>query len=133
MEAKIYFMNEYMFLVRNLINSKDLFTAGEHLAFVNACKAYINGLMDAGKLIAAQPLIREGCIISCTNGEWQEQAIPGSGVVQVGYYHIRACILAEAVQIAKANPEFLFTNTASIEVRPLKIMEEQNDFKYPSS
>ncbi|MEP6597612.1 MAG: hypothetical protein ABJA71_16780 [Ginsengibacter sp.] len=40
--------------------------------------------------------------------------------VQVGYYHINANDIEEAIAIAKDNPEFEFVPSASIEVRPNK-------------
>ena len=50
----------------------------------------------------------------------------------MGYYHIRARDFDEAVSIAKQNPEFDFSTTARIEVRPLKVEEESTSFVYPS-
>ena len=52
--------------------------------------------------------------------------------IQVGYYHIFAADLDEAVAIAKRNPEFRYTATAKIEVRPIKAMEEDTGFVYPA-
>jgi hypothetical protein len=49
----------------------------------------------------------------------------------VGYYHILAKDIDEAVAIAKGNPEFAFTDTARVEVRPLKVVEEQTSYQYP--
>ncbi len=124
-------MNEYMLLIRNTINSKDGFTDELHLDFVNACKSYIHDLQQNGRLVAAQPLIREGKIIAHTGDAWSESPFNESAEVQVGYYHIRAQSLEEAVEIAKNNPEFHYTTTARIEVRPLKITEQSNQFEYP--
>jgi hypothetical protein len=38
----------------------------------------------------------------------------------------------EATEIAKANPEFKFNENTRIEVRPIKMKEEQTGFVYPS-
>jgi len=38
----------------------------------------------------------------------------------------------EAIEIAKENPEFEYVPSASIEVRPIKMKEEQANFVYPS-
>ena len=51
--------------------------------------------------------------------------------MQVGYYHILANDIDEAVAMAKENPEFEYVLSASIEVRPIKMKEEKTDFVYP--
>jgi len=58
-------------------------------------------------------------------------AIDPDQKVQVGYYHLKADNLDEAIAIAKRNPEFAFVQGAIIEVRPIKIKEEQTGFVYP--
>ena len=52
--------------------------------------------------------------------------------VIVGYYHLFAKDLEEAISLAKGNPEFSFTSTAKIEVRPLKTVEKTTGFEYPA-
>ena len=49
----------------------------------------------------------------------------------MGYYHILANDLDEAIAIAKRNPEFAFIKGAHIEVRPVKMMEQSTGFEYP--
>ncbi len=51
--------------------------------------------------------------------------------VQVGYYHIVAKDMKEAIEIAKGNPEFEYGTTARIEVRPIKTKEESTSYVYP--
>ena len=51
----------------------------------------------------------------------------------MGYYHILANDLDEAVRIAKNNPEFEFVPSASIEVRPVKTKEKETGFVYPTT
>ncbi len=68
------------------------------------CKLYISKLEAAGKLIAAQPIMREGVVISRKEGDWASAAINPTKEVQVGYYHILANDMAEAIEIAKENP-----------------------------
>jgi len=48
--------------------------------------------------------------------------------VQVGYYHILANDIDEAIAIAKENPEFAYVPSATIEVRPAKMKEEKTNF-----
>lgn len=122
-----------MFYIRNAGDAKAALTAEEHLAFVKKCEIYIGRLRSESKLIAAQPIIREGFVISKTAGGWSSVAIDPAKEVQVGYYHIRANNLDEAIEIAKDNPEFEFVPSASIEVRPIKMKEEQTNFVYPNS
>jgi len=85
------------------------------------------------KLLGAQPLIMEGVLISKSNNGWEEKNIAVDKDVQVGYYHIIAKDIDEAINIAKANPEFEFVASASIEIRPVKTKESETGFIYPSA
>jgi hypothetical protein len=98
---------------------------------VIACRVYIEELTKSGSLISAQPLIREGKMLSGSNGAWLESPYSESREVIVGYYHILAKDLDEAIAIAKSNPEFAYTKTARIEVRPIKMKEETTAYVYP--
>lgn len=95
------------------------------------CEHYIGKLKKEGRLIAAQPLVRQGIIISGSDGVWQETPLNETHEVQVGYYHILANDLKEAIALAKENPEFEYATTARIEVRPIKMGEEVPKFVYP--
>ena len=70
-------------------------------------------------------------MISGTPGAFSEGPFSNTSEVMVGYYHILAEDLDEAVEIAKGNPEFAFTKTARIEVRPVKMTEVSTDYSYP--
>ncbi len=122
-----------MLYIRNAVDAKAALTDDEHLAFIKKCEVYIGRLKAEGKLIAAQPMVREGFIISKKGGSWTNISIDPTKEVQVGYYHIRASDIDEAISIARENPEFEFVPSASIEVRPIKMKEEQTDFVYPNS
>jgi hypothetical protein len=124
-------MKEFMLYIRNGKDAKQALTADEHHSFIKQCEIYISILKNENKLIAAQPLIREGVIISKINNEWNEKNISSDKEVQVGYYHIFAKDIDEAINIAKKNPEFEFVPSASIEVRPIKIKENETGFVYP--
>lgn len=126
-------MKEFMFYIRNAGDAKAALTPDEHLAFIKKCEVYIGKLKAVNKLIAAQPIIREGFVVSKTTNGWSETAVDPSKEVQVGYYHIRAATMEEAIDIAKDNPEFEYVPSASIEVRPIKMKEEQTNFVYPNS
>jgi hypothetical protein len=124
---------EFMLYIRNAGDAKAALTADEHLAFIKKCEVYIGRLKAENKLIAAQPIVREGFIISKNAAGWTNTKVDPTKEVQVGYYHIRANDIEEAIAMAKDNPEFEFVPSASIEVRPIKMKEEQTNFVYPNS
>ena len=101
------------------------------MAFIKKCEVYIGRLRAEEKLIAAQPILREGFIVSRNESGWKSIEVDPSKEVQVGYYHIRANDIEEAIAMAKENPEFEFVPSASIEIRPIKMKEEQTNFVYP--
>ena len=126
-------MKEFMLYIRNAGDAKAALTADEHLKFIKKCEVYIGRLKSENKLIAAQPIAREGFIISKNENGWRSIAVDPTKEVQVGYYHIRANDITEAIEMAKDNPEFEFVPSATIEVRPIKMKEEQTNFVYPNS
>jgi hypothetical protein len=126
-------MKEFMFYIRNEKDAKKSLTTDQHLAFIKKCEQYIGTLKNADKLIAAQPLAREGVVISKGKDGWTEMDIATGAAVQVGYYHIFANDLEEAIGIAKDNPEFEYVASASIEVRPIKTKETETGFVYPKN
>lgn len=122
---------EFMLYIRNAGDAKAALTSEEHLAFIKQCEVYIGQLKAKNKLIAAQPIVREGCVIKRTANEWTNTPIDPTKEVQVGYYHIIAENIDEAIEIAKQNPEFAFVPSATIEVRPIKTKEVETNFVYP--
>ena len=126
-------MQEFMLLVRNEGERLAALSPEKRLEFVKKCEVYIGNLKKEGKLIAAQPLIREGRVITGTPSEWKDEPLQEKKEIQVGYYHIMANDLDDAVAIAKGNPEFEYTPTAKVEVRPIKTKEEKTGFVYPKS
>lgn len=121
-----------MFYIRNDKDAKKSLTADKHLAFIKQCEVYIGALKKENKLIAAQPIIREGVIIKKSGSGWVEKNIDTYRETQVGYYRILAKDLEEAIKIAKDNPEFDFVPSASIEIRPIKTRETETGFVYPT-
>jgi hypothetical protein len=124
-------MKEYMLLIRNTIDHQASWSPAQHEKFLQKCEVYIEGLKKLGKLIAAQPLAKQGRVISGSAGAWKDASLTPTGEVQVGYYHILANDIDEAIRLAKGNPEFEFGSTAKIEVRPIKTEEENTGFVYP--
>ena len=109
-------------------------TEGDHLAtmspkeqqeHVTKIGNYIGKLIQEGKLKGAQPLDMDGTTISGKKGVFKDGPFSESKEVIVGYFHILAKDLGEAIAIAKANPVFE-AGVASIEVRPIKSMDGIN-------
>jgi hypothetical protein len=126
-------MKEFMFYIRNEKDAKKSLTEEQHLAFIKQCEIYIGNLKRENKLIAAQPIVREGVVIKRTENGWLKKNIEKDKETQVGYYHILATDLDEAIIIAKDNPEFKFVPSATIEVRPIKTKEIETGFVYPTN
>jgi hypothetical protein len=55
---------EFMLYVRNAGDAKSALTEDEHLEFIKKCEVYIGHLKTTQQLIAAQPLVRDGLVIS---------------------------------------------------------------------
>jgi len=126
-------MKEFMFFIRKQSDSKMTLSPERHQQFLSRCEAYIGKLKAEGKLISAQPIERDGDILSYTNDAWNDVPFDEAKEVIGGYYHILAEDLSEAISIAKANPEFEFNPDTRIEVRPIKMKEETTGFVYPTN
>jgi hypothetical protein len=125
-------MNEYMLLIRNKTDAINTISEKEKTHFLKACEYYIGKLKEDKKLLSAQPLARNGFILSFKNEKWEEEPLNSNTNLQVGYYHILASDIKEAVSIANDNPEFIYNSGSTIEIRPIKIKEEITGFKYPT-
>ena len=129
-----------MLIIRNEGDGKANLSPEQQQQFLNACMVYIEDLKKKGNLKSAQPLIREGKMISAaqtpgngvTPNTFHEAPYNETAEIIVGYYHILANNIDEATTIAKANPEFAFVKSARIEVRPIKTKEQSTNFDYPS-
>src|SRR4030095_1141202 len=124
-------MKEFMLLIRNDGDGKAGLSAETLQEFLNACMVYIENLKKNGNLKSAQPLVREGTMISGTTGAFKDGPYNETKEIIVGYYHILAEDLAEAIKIAKGNPEFAYIKGSKIEVRPVKMKEESTSYIYP--
>ena len=125
-------MKEFMLLIRNEGDGKAALSPQQQQDFLKACQVYIEDLMKKGNLKSAQPLVREGKMVSGTPGAFKDGAYNETKEIIVGYYHILAKDLDEAIAIAKRNPEFAFIKGAKIEVRPIKMIEQATGFEYPN-
>ena len=126
-------MKEFMLLIRNQIDHQSSWSPERHQQFLKACEVYIGNIKKEGKLISAQPMVRDGKMISGTKQNFSENNFSENKEVIVGYYHILSEDIEGAISIAKQNPEFEFSDTAKIEVRPLKMKEEKTGFIYPTA
>jgi hypothetical protein len=126
-------MKEFMFFIRKQSDSTTKLSPERHQQFLKGCETYIGKLKKEGKLISAQPIERQGDIISYSNNTWSDVPFNETKEVIGGYYHILAEDLTEAVAIAKANPEFEFNPDTRIEIRPIKMKEETTGFVYPTT
>ncbi len=124
-------MKEFMLLIRNEADHQSSWSPEKTEKFLRACEVYIGDLKKHGTLVNAQPMVREGKMISGKKDDWRETHYKEAKEVIVGYYHVLAKDLDEAVAIAKRNPEFEFSATARVEVRPIKMREESTGFVYP--
>ena len=120
-----------MLYIRNAGDAKASLSPEEHLAFIKKCEVYIGKLKAGGNLVAAQPIVREGLVITKNEKGWTRTKIDPNKEVQVGYYHLLADDLDQVISLAKDNPEFEYVPSASIELRPIKTKEEQTNFVYP--
>jgi len=122
---------EFMLLIRNQMDHLKHLSPEQSQQFLKECMFYIDRLTKEGKLKAAQPLIKEGIILTGSNKAWKDGPFNETKEVIVGYYHIIADSIEEAIEIAKGNPEFAYTETARIEIRPIKMAEQKPGFVYP--
>ena len=120
-----------MLLIRNDGDGKSALSPEQQQQFLNDCMVYIQNLIKDGKLKGAQPLVREGKMISGRPGAFKDGPYNESKEIIVGYYHIIAKDMEEAIAIAQRNPEFAYIKGAKIEVRPIKTVEESTAFIYP--
>jgi hypothetical protein len=125
-------MKEFMLLIRQEPNHVGAMSPEQKQEFLLKVQTYIGNLMKEGKLKSAQPLVSQGKMISGHKGAFKDGPFNESKELIVGYYHIVARDLDEAVAIAKGNPELEYTKTARIEVRPIKMIEESIGFEYPN-
>ncbi len=125
-------MKEFMFFIRKRSNSEETLPPDQFNLFLKACERYIGNLKSLKKLVSAKPIDWSGKILSGRGDKWKLTSYDEPGEVIGGYYHILAKDIDEAIEIAKANPEFTFNENSRIEIRPVKMKEEETGFVYPS-
>ena len=107
-------------LIRNEIDHQSSWSQDIHQQFLKACEKYIGELQRGGHLKIAQPLVREGSPVSGSKENGMKLRLTKGKKCSVGYYHLPA----NDIELAKGNPEFVFSTTARIEVRPIKVKKK---------
>ena len=65
-------MKKFMLLIRNEIDHQATWSPEKSEQFLKRCEVYIGNLKKAGKLVSAQPMVREGRMISGRKDAWEE-------------------------------------------------------------
>lgn len=118
-------MQEFMIFIKTKGDHLEGLSPEQQQAHVQKIGQYIGGLMESGKLKGAQPFETTGAIVHGNKGVFKDGPFNESKEVIVGYFHVVAENLEEAVSIAKANPMFEDAE-GTIEVRPIKQMDGIN-------
>lgn len=118
-------MKEFMLFIKTKGDHLSHLSPEQQQAHVQKVGKYIGGLMEAGKLKGAQPLETSGAVIQGSKGIFKDGPFNEAKEVIVGYFHILAKDIEEAIEIAKANPVF-DEEEAIMEIRPIKTFEGIN-------
>ena len=118
-------MQEFMIFIKTKGDHLEDLSPEQQQDHVKKVGDYIGKLMSSGKLKGAQPLEMDGTIIHSNKGSFKDGPFNESKEVIVGYFHIQAENMDEAVTIAKENP-MLRETEATVEVRPVKQMSGIN-------
>jgi len=111
-------MNEYMLFIIAKGNPVAHLPAEQQKAHIEKVGNFIGGLAEQGKMKSAQPLEATGATISCNDGNFVNENYNASEEGILGYYHLLAGDLDEAIDIAKSDPRFE-DGDWKIEVRPV--------------
>ena len=101
-----FFMKEFMLVIKNDIDHQVTWSAEKHLQFVKECEHYIMKLKEDGRLVAGTATGQDSMIYTPEEG-WNVRSMRPKGEVQVGYYHILANDMDDAITLAEGNPGVL--------------------------
>jgi hypothetical protein len=99
-------MSEFMLFIKAKGNPVGNLSQDKQTEHIQKVGGFIQEIVIQGKMKNAQPLIPSGMIISNENGSFVKQPINEKEEMIVGFYHIQAENLEEAVKIAKSDPRF---------------------------
>src|SRR5579859_4225284 len=88
-------MPDYMLRVLNRGDHQKDWTRDRHTEFVKQCEVYIGAMQQADQMHSAQPLAKQGAVVSGTPGKWRVEPLDVKQEIQTGYYRIRAKNLEE--------------------------------------
>jgi len=114
--------NQYMFLVRGAACDAGSLSPEQMQTQMREVYAWIDGLTRKGVMTAAQPLTREGKILSGKNGSVISDGIAAESKEAVGgFFIVNAPTMDEAVSIARTSPAF--NHGARLEVRQIASLD----------
>lgn len=114
--------NQYMFLVRGATCDAGSLSPEQMEAQMREVYAWIDGLTKKGVMTAAQPLTREGKVLSGKNGSVISDGIAAESKEAVGgFFIVNASTMDEAVGIARRSPAF--NHGARLEVRRIASLD----------
>ncbi|HEY2720429.1 MAG TPA: hypothetical protein VGI82_01805 [Chitinophagaceae bacterium] len=61
---------EFMLYIRNAEDARAALSGDQHLALIKQCEVYIKKLKAGDSLIAAQPIAREGIVVTKNSDGW---------------------------------------------------------------
>ncbi|MEP5611144.1 MAG: YciI family protein [Cyclobacteriaceae bacterium] len=111
-------MNEYMLFIKAKGNPVAHLPIEQQKVHIDKVGNFIGGLATQGKMKSAQPLEAAGATLSFSDGNFEDEKYDESQEGILGYYHLLADDLSDAISIAKADPRFE-AGEWKIEVRPV--------------
>ena len=114
--------NQYIFLVRGAACDAGSLSPEQMQTQMREVYAWIDGLTKKGVMTAAQPLTREGKILSGKDGSVISDRIAAESKEAVGgFFIVNASTMDEAVSIARTSPAF--NHGARLEVRQIASLD----------
>ena len=99
-------MSEFMLFIKATGNPIGNLPKEKQEAHIKKVGGYIQDIVRQGKMKNAQPLIPSGVMLSNMDGGFIDQSIDEAKEMIVGFYHIEAENMDEAIKIGKSDPRF---------------------------
>lgn len=112
-------MKEFLFIIRTEGDIWTLLPPDKLQLHMEHGIAYINKLVDDGRMKSGQPLEKGSRVVTKSDGQFKDAPFVESKEVIAGYFLIEAASMEEAIEIARANPIFEDIPTR-IEIHPIK-------------
>jgi hypothetical protein len=112
-------MKEFLFIIRTEGDIWTLLSPDKLQLHIEHGTAYIQQLIDKGKIKSAQPLDKGSRVVTKADGIFKDAPFIESKEVIAGYFLIEAETMEEAIKVAMDNP--IFEDIPStIEIHPIK-------------